>query len=104
MDYEQILQEQRDDIVLLTLNRPEKLNAWTPRMSAELVDAIEAADANASVGAVVVTGAGRGFCAGADVSAVFDAQLSGEASSAPRPLAHGTGSSWCGRRSRSSPR
>ena len=48
MDYEQILQEQRDDIVLLTLNRPEKLNAWTPRMSAELVDAIEAADADAS--------------------------------------------------------
>ncbi len=44
-------------LVLLTLNRPEKLNAWTPRMSAELVDAIEAADANASVGAVVVTGA-----------------------------------------------
>jgi enoyl-CoA hydratase/carnithine racemase len=85
VDYEQILQEQRDDIVLLTLNRPEKLNAWTPRMSAELVDAIEAADANASVGAVVVTGAGRGFCAGADVSAVFDAQLSGEASSAPPP-------------------
>ena len=83
MDYEQILQEQRDDIVLLTLNRPEKLNAWTPRMSAELVDAIEAADADASVGAVVVTGAGRGFCAGADVSAVFDAQLSGETSSAP---------------------
>ena len=82
MDYEQILQEQRDDIVLLTLNRPEKLNAWTPRMSAELVDAIEAADADASVGAVVVTGAGRGFCAGADVSAVFDAQLSGETSSA----------------------
>ena len=75
MDYEQILQEQRDDIVLLTLNRPEKLNAWTPRMSAELVDAIEAADADAAVGAVVVTGAGRGFCAGADISAVFDAQL-----------------------------
>jgi 2-(1,2-epoxy-1,2-dihydrophenyl)acetyl-CoA isomerase len=85
VDYEQILQEQRDDIVLLTLNRPEKLNAWTPRMSAELVDAIEAADADASVGAVVVTGAGRGFCAGADVSAVFDAQLSGDTSSATSP-------------------
>jgi enoyl-CoA hydratase/carnithine racemase len=82
VDYEQILQEQRDDIVVLTLNRPDKLNAWTPRMSAELVDAIEAADADASVGAVVVTGAGRGFCAGADISAVFDAQLSGDASSA----------------------
>lgn len=81
VDYEQILTEQRDDIVLLTLNRPEKLNAWTPRMSAELVDAIEAADADESVGAVVVTGAGRGFCAGADVSAVFDAQLSGDSAS-----------------------
>ncbi len=81
VDYEQIIQEQRDDIVLLTLNRPDKLNAWTPRMSAELVDAIEAADGDASVGALVVTGAGRGFCAGADISAVFDAQLSGEAAS-----------------------
>ena len=81
VDYEQIIQEQRDDIVLLTLNRPDKLNAWTPRMSAELVDAIEAADSDASVGALVVTGAGRGFCAGADISAVFDAQLSGEAAS-----------------------
>jgi 2-(1,2-epoxy-1,2-dihydrophenyl)acetyl-CoA isomerase len=47
-------------------------------MSAELTDAIEAADADASVGAVVVTGAGRGFCAGADISAVFDAQIQGE--------------------------
>src|SRR5687768_12275539 len=47
-------------------------------MSAELTHAIEAADADASVGAVVVTGAGRGFCAGADISAVFDAQIQGE--------------------------
>jgi enoyl-CoA hydratase/carnithine racemase len=44
MDYEQILAEQRDDVLLLTLNRPERLNAWTPRMSAELAHAIEAAD------------------------------------------------------------
>src|SRR5215468_2845520 len=51
-------------------------------MSLELTDAIEAADGDASVGAVVVTGAGRGFCAGADISAVFDAQLQGDASAA----------------------
>jgi len=87
MAYDQILREQRDEIVLLTLNRPDRLNAWTPVMSAELTDAIEAADADASVGAVVVTGAGRGFCAGADISAVFDAQLSGDsgASTSSRP-------------------
>src|SRR5688572_3178802 len=79
VDYEQITREQRDEIVLLTLHRPEKMNAWTPRMSGELTDAIEAADADPSVGAVVVTGAGRGFCAGADISAVFDAQIQGDA-------------------------
>ena len=82
MAYEQILREQRDDIVLLTLDRPDKLNAWTPQMSGELTDAIESADADPSVGAVVVTGAGRGFCAGADISAVFDAQIQGEKAAA----------------------
>jgi enoyl-CoA hydratase/carnithine racemase len=51
-------------------------------MSGELSDAIEAADAERSVGAVVVTGAGRGFCAGADIQAVFDAQLQGDAEAA----------------------
>jgi enoyl-CoA hydratase/carnithine racemase len=72
MEHEQITREQRGEIVLLTLNRPERLNAWTYRMSAELVHAIRAADADDAVGAVVVTGAGRGFCAGADMSAVFE--------------------------------
>lgn len=81
-EYEQIVREQRDDVVVLTLNRPERLNAWTPRMSAELVHAIEAADADPTVGAVVVTGAGRGFCAGADVEAVFEAQIQGDATAA----------------------
>jgi enoyl-CoA hydratase/carnithine racemase len=84
--YEQILSEQRGDVVLLTLNRPDRMNAWTPRMSAELTDAITAADEDPSVGAVVVTGAGRGFCAGADISAVFDAQIQGDAkASTPAP-------------------
>jgi enoyl-CoA hydratase/carnithine racemase len=86
MDYEQILREQRDDVVVLTLHRPERLNAWTPRMTLELTHAIEAADADPEVGAVVVTGAGRGFCAGADIEAVFDAQIRGEADAArPEP-------------------
>src|SRR5262245_50722232 len=79
MEYEQILVARHDDVAVLTLNRPDRLNAWTPRMTAELTDAIEAADADPAVGAVVMTGAGRGFCAGADISAVFDAQLQGDA-------------------------
>src|SRR5262245_33966756 len=78
MEYEQIRREQRDDVVVLTLNRPDRLNAWTPQMTAELTDAIEAADGDRNVGAVVMTGAGRGFCAGADINAVFDAQLQGD--------------------------
>lgn len=82
MDYEQIVREVHGDVVVLTLNRPERLNAWTPQMSAELSDAIESADRDADVGAVVVTGAGRGFCAGADIEATFNAQLEGDASAA----------------------
>ena len=75
MTYQQILVEQRGDVVVLTLNRPERLNAWTPKMSAELVDAINNANADASVGAIVMTGAGRGFCAGADIGGEFAANL-----------------------------
>ncbi len=82
MAAEQLLVEHRDDVALVTLNRPEKLNAWTPQMGAELSDAIEAADADDSIGAIVVTGAGRGFCAGADMSAVFDAQIKGDGAAA----------------------
>ena len=71
MGYEQILSEQRGDVLLLTLNRPERLNAWTPKMSAELTDAIKRANDDRSIGAIVVTGAGRGFCAGADIGSQF---------------------------------
>ena len=77
MDYEQILLEQRDDVLVVTLNRPDRLNAWTRRMSAELADAIGTANEDAGVGAVVVTGAGRGFCAGADIGGNFAANLDG---------------------------
>lgn len=55
-------------VAVLTLNRPERLNAFTPRMARELVAALDATDSDDSVRAVVLTGAGRGFCAGADVS------------------------------------
>lgn len=69
MDYEQILYERRGVAALVTLNRPEKLNAWTSKMQSELRDAIERANADDDVAAIVFTGAGRGYCAGADIGA-----------------------------------
>jgi enoyl-CoA hydratase/carnithine racemase len=69
VDYEQILYERRGVAALVTLNRPEKLNAWTGRMQTELRNAIERANADDDVAAIIFTGAGRGYCAGADIGA-----------------------------------
>lgn len=69
MSYEQITYEQRGAVALITMNRPERLNAWTEQMHNELRDAIGCAVGDSSVGAVVLTGAGRAFCAGADIAA-----------------------------------
>ncbi|MDX1650744.1 MAG: enoyl-CoA hydratase-related protein [Myxococcota bacterium] len=77
MDYEQIRYETRDEVAWITLDRPERLNAWTPRMSEEQADAIRRADADPAVGAIVMTGEGRGFCAGADMEATFQTRLEG---------------------------
>lgn len=65
--YEQILYEVRDPVATITLNRPERLNAWTGRMARELRDAVARAEADPAVVAIVLTGAGRGFCSGADM-------------------------------------
>ena len=56
-----------DGVAVLTLNRPERLNAWTAQMEREYFDLLEECGASAEVRAIVVTGAGRGFCAGADM-------------------------------------
>ena len=66
MPYTQIGFEISDRILTLVLNRPERLNAFTPVMRGELLDAIGRADADDSVRAVILTGAGRAFCAGTD--------------------------------------
>jgi enoyl-CoA hydratase/carnithine racemase len=69
MNYEDIKYEIADRVLTITLHRPDKLNAYTRRMQEELIDAFGRADADDEVRSVVVTGAGRGFCAGADLSA-----------------------------------
>jgi len=74
MSYETILTDEDNGILTITLNRPERLNAWTYQMGGELATAITAANTNDDIIAIVVTGAGRGFCAGADIEAVFKAQ------------------------------
>ncbi len=74
-----VLTERRGAVQLLTFNRPARLNAWTDTMEDRYFDALEAAEADPGVGAVVVTGAGRGFCAGADMD---DLEGASEASDA----------------------
>jgi 2-(1,2-epoxy-1,2-dihydrophenyl)acetyl-CoA isomerase len=65
--YQHILYERRGRVALITLNRPQKLNAWTGLMEDEFIDAVQRAADDRGIGALVVTGAGRGFCAGADL-------------------------------------
>lgn len=69
MDYQAIRYEVAGPVLTVTLNRPEKLNAYTAGMGAELADAIARASADDAVRAIILTGEGRGFCAGADISA-----------------------------------
>jgi enoyl-CoA hydratase/carnithine racemase len=77
MTYEQITYERRGAVALITLTRPDKLNAWTPRMGMEQADAIACANADPAIGAIVMTGAGRGFCSGADMEATFKSRIEG---------------------------
>ena len=77
MGFEQITTEVADSVLTITLNRPERLNAWTAQMGQEMRAARDEADADDEVRAIIVTGAGRGFCAGADQASggdTFDAR------------------------------
>ena len=77
MRYQTITCERQGAVALITLNRPDRLNAWTPQMASEQADAIRAANEDGEVGAIVMTGAGRGFCAGADMRDTFKTRLDG---------------------------
>jgi enoyl-CoA hydratase/carnithine racemase len=72
MAYQTIKYDVAEQILTITLNRPDKLNAFNATMMNELIDAFDKADADDNVRAIIVTGAGRGFCAGADLSSGGD--------------------------------
>jgi enoyl-CoA hydratase/carnithine racemase len=81
MTYETVLYDVADHICTVTLNRPEKLNAWTRQMHFDLKDAMQKAGADPDVRVIILTGAGRGFCAGADMGGL---QAIGAGASADR--------------------
>ena len=87
MDFEQITTELADRVLTITLNRPERLNAWTATMGRELIEAFDRADADDEVRVIIITGAGRGYCAGADLAGggeTFDMREREPAGSVPR--------------------
>jgi enoyl-CoA hydratase/carnithine racemase len=66
------------EVRVITMNVPDKLNAWTPAMAERLAAAIADGNGDPAIGAMVLTGAGRGFCAGADMEATFSKRIAGE--------------------------
>ena len=83
MSYETIILDKKEGIATITLNRPEKLNAWSTQMGEEFLEALNDIDSDSTVRVVVITGTGRAFCAGADVGG-FDAAIKEQLSPAQR--------------------
>lgn len=77
MSYQDITVDTSERVCTVTLNRPDRLNAWTERMEKEFREAVQAAEGDDAVRAIVVTGAGRGFCAGADMDILEAGAASG---------------------------
>jgi enoyl-CoA hydratase/carnithine racemase len=87
VDFEEIRYEVAERVLTITLDRPDRLNAFTPTMGRELIEAFDRADADDDVRAIIVTGEGRGFCAGADLGSggdTFDWRDRQEADEIPR--------------------
>jgi enoyl-CoA hydratase/carnithine racemase len=87
-DDEVVLAERQDGVLTLTLNRPDRMNAWTRAMESRYFDLLDEADADPVVRAIVVTGAGRGFCPGMDTSSLLKATTTGPSTSDRRPMTH----------------
>lgn len=87
--YDEILYEVDGNSAIITLNRPARLNAWTGTMDREYRDALKRADGAAAVRAVIVTGAGRGFCAGADMGNLNSIAAAGGEETLPTPHSGG---------------
>jgi enoyl-CoA hydratase/carnithine racemase len=85
MAFQELLYEVRDRVATVTFNRPDRLNAWTPTLEMELREAVAAATSDDKVRSVVLTGAGRGFCAGADMSRLAASIEDKREGSIPRP-------------------
>jgi enoyl-CoA hydratase/carnithine racemase len=78
--YETILTTLTEGVMTITMNRPDRLNAWTYKMGAEMQQAIETGNASEEVDVFIITGAGRGFCAGADIKDLFQQQARSDGS------------------------
>ncbi len=85
--YEQITYEVAEPAAIITLNRPDRLNAWTNQMAAEVKHAMAAAEGDESVVGIIITGAGRGFCAGADMKVLQGLAKGGNRETTPEELA-----------------
>jgi enoyl-CoA hydratase/carnithine racemase len=94
--YQEILYDVSDPVATITLNRPDRLNAWTDRMGAELRHAVAQAEQDPAVVAIVLTGAGRGFCAGADLKTLQSISEGGRGQQIPKELAANPGDATMG--------
>jgi enoyl-CoA hydratase/carnithine racemase len=84
MNFAEIIYDKSDRIATITFNRPEKMNAWTPKMGLETRTAMLDADRDPNVGAIIVTGAGRAYCAGADMGALSEISAGRASATGPK--------------------